>query len=105
MSVDTPQFGFPFSVDANGREFVREQDDDDEIMDCVEVLLSTELGERQEVPDYGIDDPAFTMGGTNTEGILSQIALWEPRATAQIERNSLVDMVENLRVSVAGQDG
>lgn len=100
--ADTPHFKFPLRFAAGALQVV-EQDDDEEILDCVEVLLSTELGERQEVPDYGISDPAFRQGGADVQGILTQIALWEPRAKVSIDEDSLIDFVQTLSVKVIGR--
>jgi phage baseplate assembly protein W len=100
-SADIPQFSFPFRLQNDGTApVVVEQDSDDDIVDCVEVLLRTERGSREELPDYGIPDQAFKMGGADYEVLEEAISRWEPRAHAAVEHVELVDLVERVRVNV-----
>jgi phage baseplate assembly protein W len=104
--ADIPHFSFPFRRTANGKTVeVVEQDMDDEILDCIEVLLTTERGERIELPDYGLPDPLFIQGGTSLEMVRQIIATWEPRANATVTRTELVDMLDRIRIEVLSQDG
>ena len=101
--IDTPKLSYPFRFNAAGSQaIVVEQNSQDEIIDCVEVLLSTELGERQEVPDYGVPDQTFRQGGASTEAIEEAIRTWEPRADVDIERTDtdLDDLVDRLRLGI-----
>ncbi len=103
--ADVPHFSFPFRRSNDGtRCVVVEQDMDDEILDCLEVLLTTERGERIDLPDYGLPDPLFTQGGANLELIRQVIATWEPRANATVTRTDLVDMLDRIRIEVLSQD-
>jgi phage baseplate assembly protein W len=81
--VAVPHFSFPFRLGSSGSFAVVEQDSTDEITDCVQVLLSTEVGTRAELPEYGIDDPSFTQT-VDVPGILSAIDDWEPRAQVDV---------------------
>lgn len=98
--IDTPKLSFPFAPGA-----YREQDSSDEVMDCVEVLLSTEEGERTEIPLYGIPDQAFRQNGLDVTRVLGVLDRWEPRASATIERQSLKSLVDSLLVKVTGGSG
>jgi phage baseplate assembly protein W len=103
MPIDTPHFAFPFRINA-GKVQVREQDSDEEVMDCVEVLLSTTIGERQELPNYGIPDQTFRMGGSDKAALLAAIREHEPRADVNFEQTDLEGLIETVRVSVRGHD-
>lgn len=103
--ADIPHFSFPFRRTMNGKSVVvTEQDMDDEILDCLEVLLTTERGERIELPDYGLPDPLFVQGGMSLETIQQVIATWEPRANAVVTRGDLDDMLDRIRIEVLSQD-
>lgn len=97
MAIKTPKLAFPFQ-----RGSYHEQGSDDEIFDCIEVLLSTELGEREEVPDYGVPDQAFRQNGADIGAILEVVDEWEPRAAVSIQREALEDFVDQLTVKVSG---
>lgn len=100
-----PHFALPFRRDARGRCVVHEQDDDAEIVDCVEVLLSTERGSRIDTPDYGLIDQVFRQGGVDLSAVSGAISRWEPRAEHFVERDrELVDMVDRVRVNIMERD-
>ncbi len=100
-----PHFSLPFRRDTHGRCVVNEQDDDDEIVDCVEVLLATERGSRIEVPEYGLPDQVFRQGGADLSVVTSVIERWEPRAEHFVERKKeLTDMVDQVRVNIMERD-
>lgn len=103
---DAPHFKFPFTLGVTGRraQYV-EQDSDDEIMDCVSVLLLTERGEREEVPDYGTPDQVFLQGGINRQAVKSAIATWVPRAEVEVMDDGWIDqMTQSVRVNYTGKD-
>ena len=82
--VDVPHFKFPFTLGPGGAFNVIEQDGEDDIGQCVQVLLSTELGSRVELPEYGIEDPTFNTN-IDTPGIITAIQDWEPRAEVTMD--------------------
>lgn len=103
--ADIPHFSFPFRRAATGKSVVvTEQDMDDEILDCLEVLLTTERGERIDLPDYGLPDPLFVQSGMSLETVQQVIATWEPRANAAVTRGDLVDMLDRIRIEVLSRD-
>ena len=103
--IDTPKISFPLRLRANGASaVVVEQDSIDEIMDCVEVLLSTEEGSREEAPAYGIDDLTFRMGGVDQELVMATIAKWEPRAETILEADEIEQFIQRVRLKVMVRD-
>lgn len=97
-----PHFTFPFQRSASGIAAVQEQDSEEEIMDCVEVLLSTEIGERMELPEYGLPDQTFSQGGADIERVSGVVQKWEPRARHTITRTELTDLTDRVRISIRG---
>ncbi len=77
--IENPKLAFPFRLDSTGRGArVHEQGSDNEIMDTVQVLLSTELGERIGVPAYGIAAQDFRENGASIEELLDAIRTGTP---------------------------
>lgn len=106
MAADVPHFAYPFRRDSHGLPVVVEEDSDDEILDCVEVLLRTERGSREEIPEYGIPDQVFIMGGADKTAIQATIRRWEPRASVFLERDdpTIPAMIDTVRINVLGRD-
>lgn len=102
--ADVPHFSFPFRF-AGNQIMVSDQGSDDEILDCVEVLLSTEPGERIDLPAYGLEDQTFRQGGASQSEISSAIRAWEPRALVEIDATALQDRVDNVNVRIRSARG
>jgi phage baseplate assembly protein W len=103
--VDTPHFALPLRY-VNGSAVVNQQDTMDDIADCVLAVCLTTPGDRDEMPDFGFDDPTFGVQPIPLSPFLAQIANWEPRATilateAQDKLDSAI-VNANLNVVVAG---
>lgn len=98
--VDIPHFASPFTL--VGTSFgVVDQDSDEDILQCVETVLRTPAGSRDEVPEFGMDDPTFTTDPSQVEAdALAAIREWEPRATA-IAEAEILDRIATLGVTVA----
>ncbi|HTU13701.1 MAG TPA: GPW/gp25 family protein [Solirubrobacterales bacterium] len=65
---------------------VVEQDSAEEIRQCVELVLRTPTGSRVEVPEFGIDDLAFSRSTDRIEEeVLRAVDEWEPRARAMAD--------------------
>jgi phage baseplate assembly protein W len=94
-----PKISFPFRMVNNAAATV-EQNSDDEITDSVQVLLSTEVGSREEVPAYGIPEQAFLQNGADAVVLLNCIREWEPRATTVLTPEQIVDFAQITRVGV-----
>lgn len=83
---DIPHFGQPFHYVA-GRPQVTEQDSIAEIRDCVRAALRTVSGFRIEAPDFGVTDPSFQLMPVDTQAILDEIFISEPRADQLLDIN------------------
>jgi phage baseplate assembly protein W len=95
-----PHFAIPFRVDAGGSVAVVDQDSEEEIAQCVRVLMSTTVGQRVELPDYGIPNPVFSTMSTNDDAdMAAAVGKWEPRATALVH-STVID--ESLRHVLVG---
>jgi phage baseplate assembly protein W len=99
--VSTPHFAFPFQLGKDGAFQVVEQDSLDEIVQSVQVLVGTQLGSREELPEYGIEDPTFSAP-VDVVAIQTSIEEWEDRAAVDIERSmSTVDeLLQNVVITI-----
>lgn len=106
-NLESPHIALPLRLNAGGTRVVCvEQDSEDEIFDCVEVLIRTPHGSRIDLPDYGLRDQEFTMGGAKKEEIYAAVEQWEgDRALIAIEESPsrLDSLVSNVRVGVTGR--
>jgi phage baseplate assembly protein W len=81
-----------------------EQDSEEEILACVEAVLSTRIGSRLEEPEFGIPDQLFELlpPNPNVDDVLAAIELWEPRARvlgeAEVEELTQRVLIELERV-------
>lgn len=101
--TEIPHFKFPLQLTGDGtRAQVVEQDSDDEILDCIEVLLATTQGERIEIPNYGIRDQAFRQNGADTAHILAQIRKYEERANINLAPDVIRELVQRVGVEYRG---
>lgn len=65
----------------NGAPVVNEQGSLADIAACVYAVAVTEIGARDELPDFGILDPTFSQQPVQAQPLLQQIERWEDRAT------------------------
>lgn len=101
--TDIPHFKFPFSLTPAGdRTQMTEQDTDEEIMDCLQVLLSTVQGERIDLPEYGVQDQTFRQNGVDVGHVLQQIRRFEERADTVLETEPIEDLVQRINVRYRG---
>jgi hypothetical protein len=102
--VVTPKLAFPFELSATGvRAKVVEQNSDEEVSACLEVLLRTVVGTREEVPDYGIPDQAFRENGASRAQILAAIHLWEQRARVDMTEGQIEDLIQRVQIHYVGR--
>lgn len=102
--ASVPHFSFPLRLAADGGLATVEQDTIDDVAQCVRVLVDTAVGERVELPAYGIEDPSFTEGIDRDE-IRRAVDEWEPRAALMIESepDQYDEMIENVIMDVGLQ--
>jgi phage baseplate assembly protein W len=106
--MGAPHLRIPFFVGATDAAEVVEQDTPDEIAQCVQVLISTTIGQRIEIPDYGVPDSTFVQETDVQIGaIVAAVAKWEPRASVQITSvpDSLDELLRQLSVKVRPAGG
>jgi phage baseplate assembly protein W len=77
--ADVPHFAVPFTV-TDGKAAVVEQDSIDDVTQSVFVLLATEQGTYQPIPDLGIEDPTFRLNGVDLDELAAEVEEFEPRA-------------------------
>ena len=85
LSLSIPHLKLPMKV-FGGRYVTVEQDTTDEIMQCVKAVVSTVRGQREELPDFGLDiDLTFATQDIDLNRLESALSTWEPRASATLE--------------------
>jgi phage baseplate assembly protein W len=82
--ASTPHFAVPFQFGPSGGALTVEQDSLDEVAACVEILLSTTLGSRDDIPTYGVADQTFAQQ-FDPSLITAAVATWEPRAVVTVQ--------------------
>lgn len=97
---ELPHFAFPFQL--QGSSFaVLEQDTVEEVAQCVEVLIATPVGARTDQPDFGVVDLTFQQS-IDHAAILDAVAVWEPRALAEVASSpdDLDELVQRVQIMV-----
>jgi phage baseplate assembly protein W len=91
MAVEIPHFKYPFRLIRGAAGTVApevvEQDTADEVLDCVEIALLTVVGERVDMPTFGIDPPVFQQQPIDMNIVGAQISAHEPRAEFAAEQH------------------
>lgn len=90
----TPHFAVPFRMDGSRGSVVTEQDSEEEILDCIEVILRYPQGHRPEKPEFGIPDLTF-MEHADERLIQEALDEWEPRIEMSVGQ-SIVDKIDVL---------
>ena len=85
-TADIPHFNLPFQFGPN-LAVVVEQDSFEDVLNCVAAILRTQIGERTDLPEFGIVDPTFQTQPVDTDAIIQQVIAQEPRATLLVEQN------------------
>jgi phage baseplate assembly protein W len=105
--ADTPHFTLPFRIDPHtGHPAEVEQDSLDDIAHCVEAVLRTRPGERDENPDFGSPELAFRSVPVHTADIQDAVEQWEPRASILIEEapTRFGELLERLQITVSEEE-
>lgn len=99
--ADLPHFASPFR--ASGSSFgTVDQDSTDDILGCVETILRTEVGTRDELPEFGVEDLAFGDGETVESDVVDAVTEWEPRVAASATAEEIEDMIMKVEASIDG---
>lgn len=100
-TAEIPRLRYPFEMQILDRgPAVVEQGSVHDVAQCVYSVLGTELGERQELPDFGIEDPTFLLGGADVEEIREVVEEWEPRADTSLTDAQWTGVIQEVRVRV-----
>lgn len=100
-----PHFAFPFRWVA-GRAAVVEQDSDREVEQGVRVLMLSHVGERVEVPEFGVPDQTFQE--RIDEVVVQRAAAdWDERVEIALRETQDPGnaMIRDLLVQVAEREG
>jgi hypothetical protein len=106
MAVETPHFAHPFAMaeqpDGSLAALVDEQDSIDEIVACVERVVSFTRGSRDELPDFGIDDPTFAQAPVDVRLLSAQVAEWEDRVEVNAETtiDTYDELIAHVRLTI-----
>lgn len=103
--ADTPHFALPFRISGKAAA-VNEQDSLDDIAACVQAVLLTEIGEREDEPDFGIVDRAFSQLPLDPDEVVQAVDEWESRAALLAEEDpDLLDIaVARVRLIVGVEE-
>lgn len=81
-----PHFDLPFRL--SGLHAVEvDQDSIEDITNCVEAVIRTFKGARIELPDFGIDDPTFSLQPLAVQDVVQAVLDQEPRASLLISQH------------------
>ena len=103
--ADTPHFAIPFRWDARtGHAAEVEQDSIDDIAACVEAVLRTRRGERDDSPAFGSPELVFRPVPVAFGDLVEAVLQWEPRADLLVEEapDVLDRTLTRLRITVMG---
>lgn len=94
-----PHFRYPFRVTLQGAATV-DQDSIDDVTQCVYAVLATEIGSRQEEPEFGVIDQTFLQNGADTDELEEVVSEWEPRASL-LSEEAWEGLVERVSTEVS----
>ncbi len=102
--AEAPHFSFPFRWVA-GRARVVDQDSPQEIEQGVRVLMLSHVGERLEVPGFGIEDPTF-RSSLDEASIRQAASEWDERVEIAIQETpeETDAMIRHLLVQVSERE-
>jgi len=96
--TNIPHFRFPFALAAQGAQVV-EQDSEEEIVQCATIVLLYRTGDRIDLPNFGIDDPALTET-VDADAIRDSLIAWEPRIEAEVSGNVITDLIQSVTTNI-----
>jgi phage baseplate assembly protein W len=85
VAVLIPHFDLPFKLSVKHADVV-EQDDMEDIYNCVEAVVRTEVGRRTQLPEFGIVYPVFQNQPIELADMRESIITQEPRAGVLIDQ-------------------
>lgn len=97
--VTIPHLSIPFRVFGVRGAAHAQQDSEEEILDCVELILRYTQGHRPEKPEFGIPDFVFGQHPIHNEQIHRELVEWEPRIEMDVGF-PVIDRVDPLIQSI-----
>lgn len=98
---------FPMRIQANGRLATVEQNSDDHLAEELAIICLSRPGERELVPEFGIDDPAFDE--IHPDQVRAQASIFEvPVDVIDVVSDDVDDTVQDVTIyfeGVALQEG
>lgn len=87
QDVQNPHFQLPMKFGgANGGALVNEQDTGEDIVDCIKAIVAFTIGDREDMPEFGIPDILFRQFDEVIIGQVRQaIEEWEERAAIDVD--------------------
>jgi phage baseplate assembly protein W len=101
--VFNPHFDIPFRFTSSGGVALVEQNTFDDIANCVEVIVRTPLGFRDDAPEFGFPDLALLQQPIITKDLVDLVQAQEPRSVVLISERP--DFFDNLIDRVTIQVG
>lgn len=98
--IQTPHFSLPFRFH-NGRVVVNEQDEYDEIADCVQAIVRYSRGQRAEFPDFGVTQQEFAIE-IDRDKLIDQVQEHEPRIQLIVEPAEIDQIDEMIQTVILG---
>ena len=103
-AVRVPHFRAPFAV-IGGRVAAVEQNDPEEITQCVVAALRTRLGTLLDFPDFGVPHDVFRQqeARPTADAYLTAVERSEPRASV-VGSVEFEDLIKHVRIEVAREN-
>lgn len=106
--VQTPHFKHPFSFGGfNGAAMVNEQDTEEDVLDCCELILAYPIGSREDLPDFGCADLLFKQRSESAAMLIeAALLIWEPRSETVVGEEADWDQfMQHFHVQVTTSGG
>jgi phage baseplate assembly protein W len=105
--ADIPHLAFPFERGPDGKVAVVEQDTDEHVMACENVIVRCPVGFRTERPEFGWPFPEFQNAPIDTDALQAALERFEPRSrvTATEYADVADQAVRNITVEVEVMSG
>jgi|SRR5580704_12481810 hypothetical protein len=102
-SLEAPCMVWPFRMGGYNQSEIPfiEQDEPEEVAECVAMVFSVEQGSLIDAPRLGLPDPTFRTGGVSEATLVAVAQRWEPRATLHFSRDQLVQLAQTVDVEVS----
>ena len=81
-----PHFALPFRF-GGGHVVVVDQDTKDDVLACVEAAFRTIVGQRDELPDFGVPDLVFQQQPVPVSDVINSVLAHEDRLTLLMEQH------------------